>query len=121
MPKVQWAQDEKEVWMIVIVPDIDEHEVDLTDTALILDAEDTEGQKYHLEMELREFIDPRGSNWKQTSSSVMITLKKQHEHFWDRLVEFPRKFGKSVKIDFTRWKDIPAWDEDREDENIPHN
>lgn len=120
MPKMTWAQDEKEVWLNVIVPDIEEHEVDLTDSGITVSAEDGDGNKYFVEMQLREFIDPRGCTWKQTASTVMITLKKSNEHFWDRLAEFPRKYGKNIKLDFTRWKDIPAWDEDREDENIPN-
>jgi len=109
-PKVQWAQDEKDLIVTVLVPDIEEHEVDLTDTGFVLEAEDGDGHKYRLEMELREFVDPRASTWKQTPSSLMLTLKKVHPHFWDRLLEDTSKTHQrhgGLKIDLTRWKDIP--------------
>ena len=39
-----------------------------------------------------------GSTWDQTSSTIMVMLKKKHEHFWDRLAEFPRKFGARMRV-----------------------
>ena len=112
IPKLQWAQDEKHLWLTVFVPEIEEHEVELSEDSVVVEAEDTNGAKYRLVLEFREFIRPRGSTWEQTASSVMLMIAKRHEHFWDRLVEHPRQHGAGmIKMDMSRWKDIPEHDE----------
>jgi len=112
LPKLQWAQNEKELWLTVLVPEIEEHEVELSENGMLVEAEDASGVKYRLELDFREFVTPRGSSWTQTASSVMLTIEKRHQHFWDRLVENPRQHGSGmIKMDMSRWKDIPENDE----------
>ena len=111
IPKIQWAQDEKHLWLTVFVPEIEEHEVDLSESELVVEAEDASGAKHSLQIELREFVVARESQWEQTTSTVFVTLKKVHEHFWDRLLWDPTQHRGVVKLDMSRWKDIPEHDE----------
>ena len=41
----------------------------------------------------------------------MLTIRKRYEHFWDRLLWDPHALGNSLKMDTTRWKDIPQEEE----------
>merc|ERR1712166_497750 len=88
-PAIKWAQDDKELWITVLVPGLEEYEVELTDDALLVELQDEDGDEFVAELQLREYVRPKQSSWKHTpgTAALYITLTKVHEHFWDALVE----------------------------------
>ena len=81
-PAIKWAQDDKELWITVcqpaspgphcshcaqvLVPGLEEYEVELTDDALLVELQDEDGDEFVADLQLREYVRPKQSSWKHT-------------------------------------------------------
>merc|ERR1712151_1068536 len=111
-PDLKWAQRKDKVMVTVDVPDIEKHDINLTeDGKLSLTAEAT-SQKFAFELELFAEIDKEASAWNVKGRNILFNIVKKdaEAEYWPRLTKEKTKNAR-IQTDWSKWVD-----EDEEEE-----
>ncbi|EMR10890.1 hypothetical protein PNEG_01036 [Pneumocystis murina B123] len=113
-PEVKWAQrssssdPEKNVlYLTLVVPDVSDPVVNITETTLTLDALTKDGSiKYCLTLYFYKDVEPENYKLYRTDRCLALTIRKKEadEKYWPRLIQSSDKFG-YIRTDFDKWVD----------------
>jgi FKBP-type peptidyl-prolyl cis-trans isomerase len=100
---MKWAQDTKKVYFTVNLGCKSEVKFEPTDDTFALSCKDSAGKKQSVSLILREDIIVSKSSCSSAKGEEVCTLKKKHEHFWDRF-PFEEEEAPNIKQDWSKWK-----------------
>merc|ERR1712183_1159499 len=105
-PDLKWAQRKDKVMVTVDVPDIEKHDINLTEDGKPSLTAETTSQKFAFDLELIAEIDKEASAWNVKGRNILFNIVKKdaEAEYWPRLTKEKTKNAR-IQTDWSKWVD----------------